>query len=122
MVNSRQRILIVEDDAAFAYAAARHLLHEGYETIVAASSMAALNELDAHKIDIVVTDVRLLDGEPHGLSLARMVASRRPRIPVIIVTAYPEILADEPALPGPVLHKPLEIAELSQQVGACLAR
>ena len=122
MVKSRPTILIVEDDAAFAYAAARHLQHQGYDTIVAPSSMAALNELDAHKVDVVVTDVRLIDGEPHGLSLARMVASRRPKIPVIIVTAYPEILDGERSLPGPVLHKPVEFADLSQHVIACLAQ
>jgi CheY-like chemotaxis protein len=115
------RILIVEDDDAFAYAASRHLEKEGYRTVVVHGSMAAFDALDAADIDLMVTDIRLIEGEPHGLSLARTIGNRRNRIPSILITAYPEILEGEPDLPGPVLHKPIELITLSATIKACLA-
>ncbi len=120
MTTRDSTILIVEDDDAFAYAASRHLETVGYQTIVVASSMEALNKIDAGRIDLVITDVRLLVGEPHGLALGRMVGSRQPRIPVILITAYPEVLEGE-ALPGPVLYKPVELAALTEAVTSTLA-
>ena len=120
MTGHEPTILIVEDDAAFAYAASRHLEGAGYRTIVVGSSMAAFEKLDGGGVDLVITDVRLVDGEPHGLALGRMIGTRRPKIPVILVTAYPDILEGE-ALPGPVLRKPVDLSTLSQAVRASLA-
>jgi CheY-like chemotaxis protein len=120
MTRHEPTILIVEDDAAFAYAASRHLENAGYRTIVVGSSMAAFEKLDGGRVDLVITDVRLLDGEPHGLALGRMIGTRRPKIPVILVTAYPDILEGE-ALPGPVLRKPVDLSTLSQAVRTSLA-
>ncbi len=120
MTKQEPMILIVEDDAAFAYAASRHLESAGYRTIVVGSSMAALGKLDNSPVDLVITDVRLLDGEPHGLALGRMVGARRPKIPVILVTAYPDVLEGQ-ALPGPVLCKPVDLSALSQAIRTSLA-
>ena len=114
-------ILIVEDDPAFAYAVQRHLEGHKYRVISVENSMDALNQFDRENIDLVITDIRLLKGEPHGLSLARTIRNARPRIPVILVTAYPELLAGETAIPGLVFNKPVELATLLGAVRACLA-
>ena len=112
-------ILIVEDDAAFAYALQRHLESNNYRVVAAASSTEALKKFDSERIDLVITDIRLLQGEPHGLSLARSIRKRQPEIPLILVTAYPELLAGE-APPGLLFHKPVELATLRGAVEACL--
>jgi CheY-like chemotaxis protein len=112
-------ILIVEDDAAFAYAVRRHLEGHNYRTLTAASSSEALEKFESEPIDLVITDIRLLQGEPQGLALARSIRARQPEIPLILVTAYPELLAGE-APPGIVFHKPLELATLQSAVSACL--
>jgi CheY-like chemotaxis protein len=112
MNNAKPSVLIVEDDAAFAYAASRFLNEAGYETIVCRSSMAAFNELQNKRVDAVVADIKLLKGEPHGLAFARIVKDKSPEIPVVLITAYPELLKDEPSLPGPMLQKPVELVEL----------
>jgi len=121
MVEREKTVLIVEDDAGFAYAASRYLEDAGYGTIVVAGSIAALAALESKTIDAAVIDVRLKDGEPHGLSLGRMIRVKSPRISVILVTAYPDLLAGE-AVPGPVLCKPMELSELRRELNACFAR
>jgi CheY-like chemotaxis protein len=113
-------ILIVEDDAAFAYALQRHLENCDYRVISAVSSLEALDKFDEQPVDLIITDIRLLQGEPHGLLLARIIRQRKPRIPVILITAYPELLEGETALPGLVFHKPVELATLRNAVKACL--
>jgi CheY-like chemotaxis protein len=76
-------VLFVDDDAAFADAAARSFESVGMRTVVALGSMPALDVLDGHDIDVVVTDVKLQAGEPHGSALARMIRKRRPQVPII---------------------------------------
>jgi len=117
---SEATILIVEDDAAFAYAVQRHLEMHHYRVIAVGSSMEALKQFEQQHVDLVITDIRLLKGEPHGLSLARTIRNAKPRIPVILVTAYPELLAGETSLPGLVFNKPVELTTLRNAVKACL--
>jgi CheY-like chemotaxis protein len=115
-------VLFVDDDAAFADAAARSLEAVGMRTVVALGSMAALDAFDGSKIDVVVTDMKLPAGETHGLALARMIGSERVRAPVILMTMYPELLEGGGTLPGSVLCNPLELAELCREIKARLTQ
>jgi CheY-like chemotaxis protein len=114
-------ILFVEDDAVFAYAACRYLETLGYRTLTVNSSMAALEQLESGTFALVITDIRLLRGEPHGLSLARMIRNKTPKLPIILVTAYPELLEGESAVPGRVFHKPVELSALGDACNSALA-
>ena len=73
-------------------------------------------------MDVVITDVRLKEGEPHGIALARMIRNRDSAMPVVLVTGYPEMLQSEQPLPGQVLIKPVELAALAGVVKASLVR
>jgi CheY-like chemotaxis protein len=121
MNNAKPAVLIVEDDAVFAYAASRFLNDAGYRTIVCPSSMEAFNELQTKRVDAVVADIKLLKGEPHGLAFARMVKDKTPEMPVVLITAYPELLKGEPSLPGPMLQKPVELVELAKAISDSLS-
>jgi len=94
--------------------AARSFESVGMRTVVALGSMPALDVFDGHDIDVVVTDVKLLAGEPHGSALARMIRNRRPQVPFILMSAHPEVL--DVASPGAVPCQPLEIAELCRAI------
>jgi CheY-like chemotaxis protein len=112
------RILLVEDDPAFAYALARSLRAEGHEVVACGESIKALEELESQRpVDILVTDLRLPEGVPHGFSLGRMAKLRRPHLPIIFMTGYPDIAANDKTPPGPVLYKPIE----PQALGAAVA-
>jgi CheY-like chemotaxis protein len=115
-------VLIVEDDEAFAYAISRHLQSLGYTTVVANGSMAAFRELDRQSVNVVIADVRLHTGEPHGISLGRMIRNRNPAMPVLLVTAFPELAELERPLPGPVFAKPIALDALAQAVETSLVR
>jgi DNA-binding NtrC family response regulator len=116
-------VLLVDDDAAFADAAARSFESVGMRTVVALDPTAALGVLDSDDaIDVFVTDIKLPEGESHGLTLARMIKNKRPRVPVILMTAHPELLKEEVALPGAMLCEPLEIAEICRAIRVRLAQ
>jgi DNA-binding NtrC family response regulator len=117
----RQKLLIVEDDEAFAYAASRHFQSLGYETLVASGSMAAFELLDRDTVDLVIADIRLQAGEPHGVALGRMIRNRDRGMPVVLVTAHPELLEHEKPLPGPAFAKPVDLTLLASAVKAALA-
>ena len=119
---AHQTVLIVEDDDAFAYAASRHFQKLGYSTVVASGSLSAMQQLGQHSVDVVVTDVCLKDGEPNGVSLARMIHNRDSAMPVLLVTGYPEKVAQEQSLPGQVFVKPVELDTLAMAVKASLVR
>jgi DNA-binding NtrC family response regulator len=110
-------VLFVDDnDAAFADAAARSFESVGMRTVVALGSMAALDVFESHEIDVVVTDVKLPAGEPHRSALVRMISNRRPQVPVILMSAHPELLERDVVSPCAVLCKPLEIAEFCRAI------
>ncbi len=112
-------VLIVDDDAVFAYAAARYLDAHGIKTFVEFSSMAALQTFAREPVQVVVSDLMLGKGEPHGLALVRMIRHSNPGFPVILMTAYPEALDGE-ALPGRVFRKPVELLDLFDEINACV--
>jgi len=119
---SHPTVLIVEDDETFAYAASRHFQKLGYSTIVASGSLSALQELEQQSVDVVITDVRLKEGEPQGVALARMIRNRDSAMPVLLITGYPEMVEREQQLPGQVFVKPVELDALAGAVKASLVR
>ena len=107
-------VLLVDDDAAFADAAARSFESVGMRTLVALGSMPALDVFKGDEIDVVVTDLKLPAGEPSAL--AKMISNRRPQAPVILMSANLELLERDVVSPGAVLCRPLEIAELCRAI------
>jgi CheY-like chemotaxis protein len=120
-VGSKKTVMIVEDDEALAYAISRHLENIGYQTISVPGSNEAFRELDrGRSVDLVIADVKLGVGEPHGISLGRVLRNRLKDLPVIILTGFPEILEQEGPLPGRVFVKPIDLAALAAEVATAL--
>ena len=118
----RATILVVDDDATFAYTAWRFFEANGYRVISANGSTQALQALESSRFDVVLTDIKFGRDEPDGLALAAMIAKRHPKLAVICVTAYPELVqANPPARGVEVFYKPVELAALRQAVDERLA-
>lgn len=79
-------ILIVEDEAATAWALEESLSEEGYTITTVDSAEQALASMREHRPDVVITDLRL--PRMGGLELVRRIAGRKHPAPVIVVTAY----------------------------------
>lgn len=114
-------ILLVEDDEILRLAAAEYLKHAGYTVIAASRSNEALDELDQGRpVDLAVIDVCMPKGEVNGFALARMARWRRPGLPVVFVTGYPEVLEAE-VVREPVFLKPVDLGELTDKIKEQLA-
>jgi DNA-binding NtrC family response regulator len=112
-------ILLVEDDEVLRYVGARYLCDVGYDVIVFPDTMKALKELDSGRpIDLAIVDVVMPIGNPHGVSFARIVHSKRPGTPIIFVTGYVDLAKAETALPGPVFPKPVDWTEIAEAIAA----
>jgi two-component system, cell cycle sensor histidine kinase and response regulator CckA len=114
-------ILLVEDDEILRLAAVRHLTQAGYTVIAASRSNEALDELDRGRpVDLAVIDVCMPKGQVNGFALARMARWRRPGLPVVFLTGYPEVLAAE-AVQEPVFLKPVDLGQLTDKIKERLA-
>jgi CheY-like chemotaxis protein len=115
---AKKTVLVLDDDPEFADMVADVLSDAGFDAVKAADAWAALKLLDGGKaFDLLLADVVLPKGMPHGFAVARMAAYKRPGLKVIYVTAYPK--AAEPEFEtalGPILRKPIAPDELVNQV------
>src|SRR5215469_300886 len=114
--NRPRTVLLVEDDRALSYSAARYLSTKGFNVIEAPGSMAALREFDSENVDVVVADLVLQPNEPHGLALSRMIAHRRPGTPVLLITGHRDLIEQALSVPCDVLYKPIEMDELARKI------
>ncbi len=79
------KILVVEDAEPVRKAIVAVLTTlGGHDVVAAADGKSALDLLDQHEIDVVVTDI-WMPGED-GIAFLRKAKTRRPGLPVIIVT------------------------------------
>lgn len=120
------RVLVVEDNVAFARVVSRALERAGHEVAQASSWRAAQDVLARQEFDAVVTDLELGDG--HGLEVLRLARQRRPSMSVVILTGSPDLESAIGAVQhGAVryLQKPMPVAELrgvvKEAVGASRA-
>ena len=102
-------VLTVDDDAAFAQAAARSFESVGMRTFLALDPKVPFDGSDA--IDVIVTDRA---GEPRSLALAELLKKRGPRGPIILMTAQPDTFRRAPS--EAESWQPLEIAELCRMI------
>jgi CheY-like chemotaxis protein len=108
------RVLLVDDDTRTARLLAHMLREDGFEVELAWDGAAALGRLSKNPLpDILVTDLEL----PHvdGLALAQFARTRAPKIPIVIVTGYPNLAANAEE-DSVVLTKPLDYARLTDEL------
>jgi CheY-like chemotaxis protein len=121
-----RHVLVVDDDEAVRGAVCEGLRLAGYKVVAAATTTEALRELETGRaIDLAVIDVKMPPGHPHGFAFARMTRYRRPTLRFVFVSGSaeamdPDVLEHENLL-GPVLLKPVRIAELIEAADAALA-
>ena len=83
------RILVVDDEEDLAESCAFLLRRKGYETSVATSAEAAVEELARTQFALVISDVRM--PRMNGMQLLLAVKSRDPEIEVVLITGHPDI-------------------------------
>lgn len=91
----RGHALIIEDDPLMADVLARHLEVLGYGPVsIATTTKEALAAVEIDAPALVLADISLADGES-GLEIAQAIHRRR-HVPLVFVSARPELASDEP--------------------------
>jgi PAS domain S-box-containing protein len=82
-----ETILILEDDEGVARLQQRRLERAGFATVVSSTPQQALEQLHNRKMDLLVLDNRLAEGED-GLGFYLKLKSEGLDLPVVLVTGY----------------------------------
>lgn len=83
------RILVVDDESHVRSMMGATLEHHGYEVLQAESGREAAGILDRQRVDLVLTDIVMQDG--NGLALLERIRGEYPGLPVVMVSAIHDI-------------------------------
>jgi DNA-binding response OmpR family regulator len=116
----KKRILIVDDDQSVRESLRKVLEGAGYEVALAAGGVEAAVRLEPGRIDLVLLDLNLPNQS--GWDVFEQITTRRPLVPVIIITGLP-VQRGTAAMAGvgALFEKPVEVAALLQRMEELLA-
>jgi DNA-binding response OmpR family regulator len=80
------KILVVDDDLHIQRLYKEEFEDEGYEVVIASNGKEAIDLFDNEVPDIVTLDILLPDVD--GIRLLRQMKEKRPKVPIIMSTAY----------------------------------
>ena len=121
-MTAHARILLIKDDAGIAASLGGVLRDEGYELTLAERGDEGLKLGRARAFDVMLTDLKLPG--VNGLDLVRELHKARPRVPIILMTAYgtTETAIEAMKLGAfEYLLKPFEMAEMLDVLAKAVA-
>lgn len=116
-------ILLIEDNERMARVLAQHMELEGHRVLVELNGEAGLEAFRLHKVDLVLTDLKL--PEQSGLDVLRAVKDENPLTPVLVMTAYGSIETAVKAVKDGAcdfLQKPVDPEALLVTIGQALEK
>jgi CheY-like chemotaxis protein len=114
-------VLLLDDDQAFAYALSRDLERDGFRVRAVTDPYAALNTIDTDRnIGVLVLDIVMPKGQPHGVAIGRMARMRNSSIKTIYVTGYAD-LADLRKEAATIFGKPVDLPALEAELRSLLS-
>ncbi|MCW2944476.1 MAG: DNA-binding response regulator [Actinoallomurus sp.] len=120
---TRERILVVEDDAVIGSELLKALSASGYDSSLANTGEAGLADVHAHPPDLILLDLGLPDIE--GVELCRRLRADLPQTVIVVLTARTEEFEVVVALDAGAddyLTKPFRLTELVARLRAHLRR
>ncbi|MBB3187945.1 sigma-54-dependent transcriptional regulator [Microbacter margulisiae] len=118
----KQTILIIEDDTTFGTMLQRWCLRIGFEAELCSDISSAEVTLSHKKVHLVLSDLRLPDGD--GIMLLHWMRDRKMNIPVIVMTSYAEIQSAVAAIKlgaEDFLEKPMNPSILKDKIEQALS-
>ena len=80
------KILVVDDDAHILKLYRLELEEEGYDVTTAGSGKEAMERFEQEEFDLIALDILMPDVD--GITLLRKMKEKKPRMPIIMSTAY----------------------------------
>jgi DNA-binding NtrC family response regulator len=121
-MNPKPRVLVIEDDPSVAGSLKKELEAEGYDVAVALRGDDGLTAAKQSPFDVVITDLKMPGLS--GLDLLDQLHAAKPRLPIILMTAYgtTETAIDATRLGAfEYVLKPFEMTELLALVAKAVA-
>jgi CheY-like chemotaxis protein len=119
-INMNKLILVVEDNQDIRHILTAILVRANYIVNNADLATQALTMIQTTSFDLILLDLMMPGMDGNGF--LRMMASYKPEVPIIVVTASPQYLTnpDSPQIKG-IITKPFQTKELLRVVEGCLA-
>jgi CheY-like chemotaxis protein len=121
-MSTLRKVLVVDDDPVISRSFNRVLAGKGYIVVSAENGQEALNKVAKEEYDAVFTDIRMPGMD--GIEVAEQLRTKRPWIPVVIITGYGspdnEARAEAAGVSG-FLRKPLSAEMIEKSVEAAVA-
>ena len=123
MKPSDYTILVAEDEKASLFLYLEELSEEGYRVLTAENGLQVLGTLEDHKVDLLMTDVKMPD--MNAFELVPQVRAEFPNLPIIVVSAF-KGLEDDFHLKGSNIaaffSKPVEMGLLKANIREILEK
>lgn len=119
----KQRILLVEDDAAFGAMLRGWFERNGYQALLCSKVTAARQELEQNRYDLILCDLRLPDGD--GIMLLQWAREQHITTPLIIMTSYAGVQSAVAAIKlgaEDYLEKPIVPSVLKEKIQQALSK
>jgi CheY-like chemotaxis protein len=117
----KKRILVVDDEPFVCDAVKMMLAFDGHDVVTANDAREALTVFDKGGFDLVITDFAMPGMK--GDELAAAIKARSPRQPVVMITAYAEMLQSSgKKMPGVdyLVSKPFLLEHLREAISTVL--
>jgi DNA-binding NtrC family response regulator len=111
---TKARILVVDDEKDMCNILSKFVKEDGYQSDIAHKGKLALGKIKKKRYDLIILDYRLPDIS--GLEVLREISQLRPKLPVIMISAYGNEDVEEKANKLGVisfLDKPFDLSKLS---------
>jgi CheY-like chemotaxis protein len=119
--NQVRQILVVDDEPAVSDAIKMMLQFDGHKVQTADGSKKALSLLEKGKFDLITVDYAMVGMK--GDELAAVIKKRLPHQPIIMISAYAEMLKSSGnPLPGVdfIISKPFLLEDLREAIARVL--
>jgi two-component system, response regulator, stage 0 sporulation protein F len=84
---TKKRILVVDDEEPIRILYQHELQEDGYEVLLAADALQALEIVDKEKLDLIVLDIKMPG--MNGIEAMQKIVGKKKDLPIIINSAYP---------------------------------
>jgi DNA-binding NtrC family response regulator len=81
-----ERILVVDDEKSMCQFLSIMLRKEGYDITTVSTGKKAIEEVQTHRYDVVLTDIKMAGMD--GIEVLKEIKKYDPALPVVIMTAY----------------------------------
>jgi len=115
------KILVVDDEELVRWFLERALRKSGHEVVTASNIFDASARLESDRIDVLILDLRMSDG--NGIELIRKMEGLIQQPKVVVCSAFitPELEQEFRKKGLGILKKPFKLDELNRTVQQCLS-